>query len=177
MKLQAVKLSDKMALRWGISCAGLIANDFVTALRTLNRDDHHVVAVGCHDLSKSEKLANKFGIPKSYGSYLELAQDPNVEIAYVCTLNPWHYEVASLMLQHGKHVLCEKPLCMNSKQAEKLIALAKEKDVFFMEGLWVRFFPSYQYVRKQIRSGVLGDILSIKSEFGLEDLVRVDRLS
>lgn len=78
-----------MALRWGISCAGLIANDFLTALTTLDPNDHEIVAVGCHDLKESEKVATKFDIPKAYGSYLELAQDPNVEIAYVGTLNPW----------------------------------------------------------------------------------------
>jgi len=166
-----------MALRWGISCAGLIANDFVNALQTLNPDDHQIVAVGCHDIKESEKLATKFEIPKAYGSYLELAQDPNVELAYVGTLNPWHYEVSKLMLEHGKHVLCEKPLCMNLKQGEELIALAKEKGVFFMEGLWCRFFPSYQHVRKQIRSGAVGEILSVKAEFGIKDLVKVGRLS
>lgn len=81
------------------------------------------------------------------------------------------------MLEHGKHVLCEKPCCMNSKQAEQLIALAKEKGLFFMEGLWIRFFPSYQHVRKQLRNGLLGEILAVKAEFGLKDLVKVDRLS
>jgi len=63
------------------------------------------------------------------------------------------------------------------KQVEQLVALAKEKDVFFMEGLWIRFFPSYQHARKQIRNGQLGEILAVKAEFGLKDLVKVDRLS
>ena len=166
-----------MALKWGIVSVGLISQDFANAVNTLNENDHKLVAVAARDLTRAEEFADKFGVTKAYGSYLELAKDPNVEIAYVGTLNPWHYEVSKLMLEHGKHVLCEKPLCMNSQQGEQLIALAKEKGVFFMEGIWVRFFPSYQHVRKQIRSGVLGDITSIKSEFGIKDLVKVGRLS
>lgn len=167
-----------MALKWGLLSAGLVSQDFANAVNTLNvNDDHKLVAVAARDLGRAKEFAEKFGVKKAYGSYLELAQDPNVEIAYVGTLNPWHYEVSVMMLEHGKHVLCEKPLCMNFKQAKKLIALAKEKGVFFMEGIWVRFFPSYQHVRKEIRSGVLGEILSVKAEFGIKDLVKVNRLS
>lgn len=166
-----------MALKWGIASAGLISYDFVKALGTLSKDNHQVVAVAARDLSRAKELAERYGIPKAYGSYLELAQDPNVEIAYVGTLNPWHLEVSLLMLEHGKHVLCEKPLAMNEAQAQRMIAYAKEKQLFFMEGIWCRFFPSYQYVRKQIQNGVLGDILSVKAEFGIKDLEQVDRLS
>lgn len=166
-----------MALKWGIASAGLISDDFVNALETLSKDNHQVVAVAGRDLSRAKKLAERYGIPKAYGSYLELAKDLNVEIAYVGTLNPWHLEVSLMMLEHGKHVLCEKPLAMNETQAQKMIAYAKEKKLFFMEGIWCRFFPSYQYVRKQIENGVLGDILSVKAEFGIKDLQQVDRLS
>lgn len=165
------------ALKWGIASAGSISKDFVNAIQTLSKDDHQVVAVGARDLSRAKKFAERFDVPKAYGSYLELAQDPNVEIAYVGTLNPWHLDVSLLMLKHGKHVLCEKPLAMNEKQAKQMIAYAKEKKLFFMEGIWCRFFPSYQYVRKQIKSGALGDILSVKAEFGIKDLDKVDRLS
>jgi len=176
-KKKVKKFQIKMALKWGILSAGLVSQDFANAVNTLNGDDHKLVAVAARDLERAKEFAEKFGVKKAYDSYLELAKDPNVEIAYVGTLNPWHYEVSVLMLEHGKHVLCEKPLCMNLKQSEKLIALAKEKGLFFMEGIWVRFFPSYQYVRKQIRSGALGEILSVKAEFGIKDLVKVDRLS
>lgn len=165
-----------MALKWGIASAGKICHDFVNALSTLSDDDHQVVAVAARDQSRAKEFAQKFDIPNAYGSYLELAEDPNVEIAYIGTLNPQHFEVAQLMLEHGKHVLCEKPLCLNEKQVKKLIAYAERKKLFLMEGIWSRYFPSYQYIRKQIENGTLGEITSVTAEFGKE-LTHVDRIT
>jgi len=157
-----------MALKWGIASAGRICHDFVNALSTLSDDDHQVVAVAARDLSRAEAFAKQFGIPKAYEGYQSLAEDPNVEIVYIGTVNPQHFEVAQLMLEHGKHVLCEKPLCMNEKQVRKLITYAERKKLFLMEGIWSRFFPSYQYVRKQIQNGMLGDIKHVNVEFGFK---------
>lgn len=75
---------------------------------------------------------------------------------------------ATLLLENGKHVLCEKPLTMNEKDSKKLFALAKEKKRFLMEGIWSRFYPSYQYLKKQIDDGVLGEIQQIDVEFGFD---------
>lgn len=166
-----------MALKWGIAAAGKISQDFANAVNILNDDDHQLVAVAARDLGRAEKFAQKFGITKAYGSYLELAQDSNVEVVYVGTLNPQHFEVAILMLEHGKHLLVEKPLCINEKQAHKLITYAERKKLFLMEAIWSRLFPSYQYVRKQIQNGMLGDILSVEVDFGMEGLNEIDRLS
>lgn len=80
------------------------------------------------------------------------------------------------MLDHGKHVLCEKPLCMNEKQVKVLVAHAKEKQLFLMEALWSRFFPSYQYLREQIESGSLGQITEVDVSFGFK-LDDVDRMT
>lgn len=165
-----------MALKWGIASAGKISHDFATAIGTLPAIDHKIVAVAARDIARAKEFASLHDIPNAYGSYLELANDKDIEVIYVGTLNPQHYEVASLMLQNGKHVLCEKPLCMNENQSKKLIDLAKEKKLFLMEAIWSRFFPSYIHIRNAIKSGALGDITNVKVDFGfpLED---VDRLS
>lgn len=159
-----------MALKWGIAASGRISHDFVNAVSTLNEKDHKVVAVAARELSRAKEFAEKFEIPTAYGSYLELANDPDVEVVYIATLNPQHFEVASLMLDHGKNVLVEKPLCINEKHASKLITLAEERKLFLMEAIWSRLFPSYQYIRKQIDSGALGDITSVEVEFGFASL-------
>lgn len=166
-----------MALKWGIAAAGKISQDFVNAVSTLSKDDHQVVAIAARDLGRAEEFAKRFEIPKAYGSYVELAKDPNVEIVYIGTLNPQHLEVALLMLENGKHVLVEKPLCMNEKQAQKLISYAERKKLFLMEAIWSRFFPSYQYLRKQIQNGAIGDVVSVDVEFGFGTLESVDRIS
>ncbi|XP_031619041.1 trans-1,2-dihydrobenzene-1,2-diol dehydrogenase-like [Contarinia nasturtii] len=166
-----------MALKWGIAAAGKISQDFANAVNTLNADDHELVAVAARDLSRAEEFAKKFGVKKAYGSYLELAQDRDIEVVYVGTLNPQHLEVATLMLENDKHVLVEKPLCLNEKQAHKLITYAERKKLFLMEAIWSRMFPSYQYVRKQIQNGMLGDIVTVEAEFGFGGLNNIDRLA
>lgn len=90
-------------------------------------------------------------------------------------MNPQHLEIASLFLEHGKHVLCEKPLCMNYKQSKQLTDLAKSKNLFLMEAIWSRFFPAYQYTRQQIKNGALGEIKEVEVAFGF-NLSSIDRL-
>lgn len=165
-----------MPLKWGIVSAGRICHDFVNAVGTLPASDHQVVAVAARDIGRAKEFADRFGISRAYGDYKQLAEDPEVEVVYVGNLNPQHFEVSCLMLEHGKNVLVEKPLCMNAKQAKKLIDLAKQKNLFLMEAIWSRFFPSYQYAQKQIRAGKLGDIKSIEVDFGFP-IVTVDRLA
>uniref|UniRef100_A0A8C9DDC4 Dihydrodiol dehydrogenase n=1 Tax=Prolemur simus TaxID=1328070 RepID=A0A8C9DDC4_PROSS len=69
-----------MALRWGIVSAGFISSDFTAVLRTLPSSEHQVVAVAARDLSRAKEFARKYDIPKAYGSYEELAKDPNVGV-------------------------------------------------------------------------------------------------
>lgn len=76
-----------MALKWGLAAAGKIANDFAAALGTLNEDDHQVVAV-TDPYCSSKEFAERFGIPRAYSTYLELAQDPEVEVVHIGVLNP-----------------------------------------------------------------------------------------
>lgn len=164
-----------MALKWGIAAAGKISHDFVNAMGTLN-DEHKVVAVAARDLTRAKEFAKQFDILNAYGSYEELAKDPDVEVVYVGTLNPYHMDVAIMMLENNKHVLVEKPLCINEKQAQNLISYAKRKQLFLMEAIWSRFFPSYQYLQNQINNGILGEIEKVDVAFGFEGLDSVDRL-
>lgn len=90
----------------------------------------------------------------------------HTDIVYVGTLNPQHYEVTKLMLQKGKHVLCEKPLTLTEKHTRELVALAREKKLLLMEGVWSRSFPAYEELEKQIKSGAIGDVLYVRAEFG-----------
>lgn len=175
LRLPEFRLSKKkMALKWGIAAAGRISHDFVNAVGTLNQADHQVIAVGARDLSRAVEFAERFKIPKAYSSYSELARDPDIEVVYIGTVNPLHYEVALLMLEHGKHVLLEKPMCMNEKQVSRLVTYAKQKNLFLMEAIWSRSFPSYQYIRQQIRSGKLGEIVSVDVEFGFDFLADLE---
>lgn len=166
-----------MALKWAIAGAGSVSHDFASVVETLNTDEHKIVAVGARDLSRAGEFAQRFNISQAYGSYLELARDPNIDVIYVGVLNHKHFEVSMLMLEHGKHVLCEKPMCLNEKQVRKLIECARQKNLFLLEGIWSRFFPSYKYIREQIDSGKLGEIERVEAEYGNEFMGNLERIT
>ncbi|XP_063699248.1 trans-1,2-dihydrobenzene-1,2-diol dehydrogenase-like [Culicoides brevitarsis] len=162
-------------LRWGIASAGKISHDFCCALSTLPADDHSVVAVAARSLASAQDFAKLHNIPTAYEGYEKLARDPNVDVVYIGAVNPAHFAIGMLMLDHGKHILCEKPLCMNEKQSKKLLDHAKSKKLFCMEGLWSRFFPAYQYVKERIANGDLGEMQEVTVNFGF-DLRGIERL-
>lgn len=132
-----------MALKWGIVTAGKISNDFVAALKLAPETEHQIVAVAARNKERAEEFAAKFNIPRAYGSYKELAEDKDVglynvvfnftinftstenrcisDVAYIGAINPDHLRISELMMEHKKHVLCEKPLCVNYSQAYKMI--------------------------------------------------------
>ncbi|XP_056642359.1 trans-1,2-dihydrobenzene-1,2-diol dehydrogenase-like [Diorhabda sublineata] len=155
-------------LRWGIAAAGKISNDFVTAIvQCLPENEHKVVAIASRSQKTADEFAKKHGIPKAYEGYDKLAKDEKVDIVYIGVLNPQHYEIAKLMLEHGKHVLCEKPLTLNEKQTKKLIGISKEKNLFLMEAVWSRCFPAYKEMKKIIESGEIGEVLQVNVDFGV----------
>ena len=98
-----------MQLKWGILSASNIAGDFLLSMRSLDPNHHKVVAVAATDLSRAKEFASKFNIPRAYGSYQELANDPETTIVYVGTKTILHFQAAKLMIEHQKHVLVEKP--------------------------------------------------------------------
>lgn len=80
------------------------------------------------------------------------------------------------MLEHNKHVLCEKPFTINEKQTTKLVEIARQKKLFLMEAVWSRFFPAYQKMKELINSGAIGEVLFANVNFG-HALQHVERLT
>ncbi|KDR09314.1 trans-1,2-dihydrobenzene-1,2-diol dehydrogenase-like [Zootermopsis nevadensis] len=164
-----------MATRWGIASAGKISHDFVTALNTLPSEEHRVIAVAAQQLDRAKTFATEHNIPNAYGSYEELAKDPDVEVVYIGAINTLHLDIGKLMLDNGKHVLCEKPLTVNLKQTTELINYAKEKKLFLMEAIWSRCFPAYEAVKKELEAGTMGEVLQVIANFGVV-VADVDRV-
>lgn len=164
-----------MALKWGIAASGNISHDFCNAVNTRSKDEHCIVANAARSLNRAEEFGKRFDIPKSYGSYLELAKDPDVDAVHIGVIHSEHMNVTLMMLEHGKNVLCEVPMGMNEKQVRKVIEYAKEKKVLLMEGIISRHCPAWRYVQQRILDGALGDIESVQVDFGLK-LIDFDRL-
>jgi dihydrodiol dehydrogenase / D-xylose 1-dehydrogenase (NADP) len=135
-----------------------------------------VEAIAARSLESAQEFAKLHRIPKAYGSYEELAKDANIEVVYIGAIHPYHFSVAKLMLQNRKHVLVEKPMTLNLKCTQQLISLAREKQLFIMEALWSRFLPSYEFVMKTIRNGVIGDVFHVSAELGKNN-AHIDRVS
>ncbi len=151
-------------IRWGIIGAGNISSTFATALNSMG--DTRLVAVASRELRRAEEFANRFHIEKAYGSYEELANDPEVDVVYIGTPHPEHRENAALCMKQGKAVLCEKSFTLNSKDSLYLIELARERRVFLMEAMWTKFLPVTRRVKEWIQEGKIGKIRHLRVPFG-----------
>ncbi|XP_026029103.1 trans-1,2-dihydrobenzene-1,2-diol dehydrogenase [Astatotilapia calliptera] len=156
-----------MATRWGICSAGKISHDFTVALKTLPLEEHQVVAVAARKLEDAQEFAKKHSISKAYGSYEELARDRDIDVVYIGVIHPYHLNTCLLFTNAKKNVLCEKPLAMNTKEVQQILASAKKNGVFLMEAVWTRFFPVSVEIRRLLAQGELGEVKMVRSEFGL----------
>ncbi|KAM4751785.1 trans-1,2-dihydrobenzene-1,2-diol dehydrogenase [Cyanocitta cristata] len=152
--------------RWGICSAGAISHDFVVALKTLPPSEHTVVAVAARDLGRAQDFAQRFGIPRAYGSYEELAEDPDLDVVYVGVVNPAHLPTGLLFLRRGRAVLMEKPMGLGAREVAQLVGTARERGVFLMEGFWTRFFPAWRRLRALVAEGALGSPLVLRGALG-----------
>ncbi|XP_044137612.1 trans-1,2-dihydrobenzene-1,2-diol dehydrogenase-like [Bufo gargarizans] len=164
-----------MATRWGICSAGKISNDFVVALQTLPAQDHQAVAVAARDLNRAKQFAQNHNIPKAYGTYEELAKDLDIDVVYVGAIHPFHRDLVLLFFNHGKNVLCEKPMAMNLTEVKELTSAARKHNVFLMEAFWSRFFPVYEQIRTLLHQKAIGEVKVVRAEFGV-NLLNVPRV-
>lgn len=162
---------DPSNVKWGILGSGNICSDFTSGLTSLG---YPIKAVAASKLEKAQAFAKTFRIETAYGSYEELANDPQVQVVYVGTVHSMHLEHAKLMIAAGKHVLCEKPVTLNLDQANELISAAKSKGVFFMEAMWTRFFPMYKQLAVTIKE--IGEIVHFIGDFGFVAPTTIQRL-
>ena len=154
----------KRVINWGILGPGRIADKFASAFSSTPQAK--LSAVGSRDAGRGKAFASKFGIPKVYSGYEALAADPDIDIIYVATPHPFHHEQTILCMNHKKAVLCEKPLTLNLQSALTMVRAAEANDVFLMEGMWSRFFPSIIKVLDLIKNGAIGEVQFIRADFG-----------
>lgn len=148
---------------WGIMATGKIAHTFAKAVNAA--EGANLYACASRDGAKAAEFGKLYGAEKSYGSYDELAADPNVDIVYVASPMSCHYENVKLCFEHGKNVLCEKSITMNSAQLDELVKIAEEKNLFFMEAMWTKCLPAFLKAKEWVRSGRIGEIKAIRADF------------
>ena len=150
-------------IRWGIAGPGNIARKFAKAVK--NVEGAALSCVAARSFEKAQKFACDFDIPNAFGSFEEMAKSGLVDAVYVATPHTLHKPGAEIFLKAGKHVLCEKPVCVNAGEAKALYECAKENGVFLMEAMWTRFLPAINEAVKCVNSGVIGNIRGVSADF------------
>lgn len=156
-----------MPLRWGIIATGGIAQQVASDVIEHSRHEARLVAVASRHLSSAQAFAARFRVRDAYGTHQEIVSVPDLEVGYVATPHTSHLETASLLLNAGIPVLCEKPLTTNPEDTRALIELARKKQTFLMEAVWMRCNPLIRRAAELVRSGALGDITFVRAAFSV----------
>ncbi|HET9954933.1 MAG TPA: Gfo/Idh/MocA family oxidoreductase [Polyangiaceae bacterium] len=151
---------------FGVIGTGQIARAFVAALAESQRC--RVVHVLGSTPAKGHAFAEQFGVARSAERVETLLEDPSVHGVYVAVPHPLHERFTSQALAHGKHVLCEKPLTLDSRAAERLIAQARSARVILMEAFMYRCHPVIPALLDELQSGSIGMPRRLESDFCFE---------
>jgi predicted dehydrogenase len=153
-------------VRFGILSTAKIARDWVIpAMKAV--DECEVVAISSRDPERAASVASTFGIPRHYASLSEMLRDDAVEAVYIPTPNNCHVDEAIEALEAGRHVLCEKPLGLDAKEAERLQAAQLATGLQVSEAFMVRYHPRWLAARDIIRSGRLGRVTQIHATYSV----------
>lgn len=145
----------------GIIGAGWIADKMAKTVAPLPDVENYAIA--SRDSAKSRAFAESHGFTRAYGSYQELVDDPEVDLVYIATPHSHHFEHASLALEAGKPVLCEKAFTANARQADELLNLAHRKGLFITEAIWPRYMPVALKVKSLLDAGAIGTPLQLSA--------------
>jgi predicted dehydrogenase len=152
-------------VRWGILGAARIALTKVVPAM-LQGELTEIVAIASRDLGKAEAAARALGIPKAYGSYEELVADPEVEAVYNPLPNHLHVPLSIHAAEHGKHVLCEKPIGLNTADAQMLLEARDATGVVIGEAFMIQVHPQWVRTLELVRSGAIGPLRFAMGAFG-----------
>ena len=141
---------------WGILGTGRIAKAFATGLQEVNNAE--LFAVGSRNQVSADQFADEFQIPQRYANYKEVTQDSNVDVIYIATPHSLHKDNAIMCIESGKAVLCEKPFTINASEAETVINLARDRELFLMEAMWTRYIPAIVKLKELLSDKLIGDI-------------------
>lgn len=150
-------------LRFGIVGTGGIAHRFAEAIR--NVPEAEPCAVASRRIETADKFADEFGIPFRFGSYKEMAESDKIDCAYIAVPHSLHKECSVMMLNGKKHVICEKPMAVNLKEAEEMFLCAEKNGCFLMEAMWARLVPGTMKLIDLIDKGIIGEVRGVEGKF------------
>lgn len=155
-----------MSPGWGFVATGAIARTVAEDLRLLGAD--RLVAVSSRDRDRAQAFVDEYGAPgaRGHGSVAELVADPRVDVVYVASPHAQHADAVNAALEAGKAVLCEKAMTLRTADTAALVGLARERGVFLMEAVWMRFNPLIVRLRELVADGAVGRVRQVRADFG-----------
>lgn len=156
-------MEENRPIRWAVLGTGVIANEMAAALQAMGRT---LDAVGNRTYEKAVAFADKYGVKKVYTDYHEMFTDPDIDVIYLTTPHNTHMAYLEQALSHGKHVLCEKSITLNSEELDRAAKLAEENHVVLAEAMTIYHMPLYRALRERVASGALGKVNLIQLNFG-----------
>jgi predicted dehydrogenase len=156
--------------------AGVIGIGFIgpAHMEAIRRQGFEVAAIAESTQEQADETAARLFVPKAYGDWKDLVNDPEIDIVHIASPNYLHYEQAKMALEVGKHVLCEKPLAMNTEESAELVRLAKEKGLVNAVNFNIRFYPLVQEACAKVQAGELGERLYTIHGSYLQDWLLLD---
>jgi predicted dehydrogenase len=152
-------------VRWGVIGAGKIA--LTKTIPAMQQGRYSAVeAIASRDRAKAEASAASLSIPKAYGSYDALLDDPGIDAVYIALPNHLHVPMSIAALDAGKHVLCEKPVGLNEADAARLLEASRQHPrLKVMEAFMYRHHPQWVQTKTWVRDGAIGSVRSVHSMF------------
>lgn len=132
-----------------------------------------IIAVASINQKEADKAANKFYIQKAYGNWKDLISDQEIDVVHITTPNKLHFPIAKAAIKAKKHVICEKPLTLNTDESKILVDLAKEKRIVNATTFNMAFYPMVKQAKEMIAYGELGKIFLVHGKY-LQDWLSRD---
>lgn len=153
-------------LKWGIVGLGRFTeHTFLPAIKSVRKST--VTSLCSRDLNRAKELAEKFGVPNYFNNYDEFLKS-EIDAVYVASANAFHHEQVIKAANAGKHILCEKPLALNSEQAGEMVEAAKRNNVLFAVNYVHHFHPLVLKAKELLKDQRLGKLVSVQVNFNID---------
>jgi predicted dehydrogenase len=150
-------------VKWGIVSTADINRKVIPGAHASDRVD--LVAVASRDRARAKAYAREWDIPRAYGSYEELLEDPEIEAVYISLPNTLHVEWSIKAMEAGKHVLCEKPFTRNPADVETAFDVSERTGRRLTEAFMYRHNPQTAKLVELVAAGAIGELRLVRSTF------------
>lgn len=152
-----------MKIKWAMIGSGYICERFADAIGLLENSE--IAALHDVNVEMGRRFAERYHIPKFYENYADIVNDPEIQIVYIGSPNLFHKDNVLGCLEHGKHVLCEKPMSICAENVQLMVDTARRNNVFLMEAVFPRFFPTFEKMKQWIADGRIGKVGIMHAQF------------